>query len=147
MKLREVLAGGAEGVEITGLAYDSRRVTPGTLFFAVPGFQYDGHDFAPEAVTRGAAALVVERPLGLGVPEIVVGSVRETMGPAAARFYGDPSTEMRVVGITGTNGKTTVAYLIASIFEAVGIRCGLLGTVAYRVGETTLPKTAFGLGR
>src|SRR5438270_3533227 len=103
MKLREVLAGGAEGVEITGLAYDSRRVTPGTLFFAVPGFHFDGHDFAPEAVSRGAAALVVERPLGLGVPEVIVDSVRSTMGPASARFYRDPSGDLAVVAVTGTN--------------------------------------------
>src|SRR5205809_7349516 len=120
MKLREVLAGGAEGVEITGLAYDSRRVTPGTLFFAVPGFQYDGHDFAPEAIARGAAALVVERPLRLGVPEIQVPSVRAAMAPIAARFHGDPTARLQVVGITGTNGKTTSAFLVRELLQAAG---------------------------
>src|SRR5436305_6319172 len=139
MKLREVLAGGAEGVEITGLAYDSRRVTPGTLFFAVPGFQYDGHDFAPEAVARGAAALVVERPLGLGVPEIVVGSVRETMGPAAARFYGDPSAELAVVAVTGTNGKTTTTFMVRAMLEGSGTPCGLIGTVKVVIGGLEKP--------
>ena len=134
MKLREVLAGGAEGVEITGLAYDSRRVTPGTLFFAVPGFQYDGHDFAPEAVGRGAAALVVERPLGLGVPEIVVGSVREAMGPAAARFHGDPSAELAVVAVTGTNGKTTVTRLVAHMYETAHRVVGMTSTEGTYIG-------------
>src|SRR5437764_7153627 len=117
MLLGDVLGVAGADVEITGLAYDSRRAGPGTLFFAVPGFQYDGHDFAPEAVTRGAAALVVERPLGLGVPEIVVGSVRETMGPAAARFYGDPSAELAVVAVTGTNGKTTTTFMVRAMLE------------------------------
>src|SRR2546423_14065675 len=106
MVLGEVLGAGTADVEITSLAYDSRRVTPGTLFFAVPGFQFDGHDFAPEAVQRGAAALVVERPLDLGVPEGVVDSVRATMGPAAARFYGDPSAAPSVGAVAGAKGKT-----------------------------------------
>src|SRR5258708_39648421 len=107
MVLGEVLGGGTADVEITGLAYDSRRVTPGTLFFAVPGFHLDGHDFAREAVARGAGALVVERPLGLGVPEVTVDSVRAMMGPAAARFYGDPSRDLSVVAAGRPHGKTT----------------------------------------
>ena len=82
-------------VEITGLAYDNRLVTPGTLFFCVPGFTRDGHDFAPDAIARGAAALVVERPLDLDVPEIRVPSVRAAMAPAAAGFYGDPTATFR----------------------------------------------------
>src|SRR5919107_5632595 len=92
MQLREVLgdaAGDAPPVEVTALAYDNRLVTPGTLFFCVPGFTRDGHDFAPEAIERGASALVVQRPLGLGVPEVQVEDVRAAMAPAAARFYGD----------------------------------------------------------
>ncbi|MGP0102179.1 MAG: UDP-N-acetylmuramoyl-L-alanyl-D-glutamate--2,6-diaminopimelate ligase [Solirubrobacteraceae bacterium] len=128
------LAGEAAGVEITGLAYDSRHVAPGTLFFCVPGFRTDGHEFAPEAVRAGAAALVVERPLGLGVPEIVVESARAAMAPAAARFYGEPARELRVVGITGTNGKTTTAYMVRALLEAAGERCGLLGTVKSVIG-------------
>jgi len=121
-------------VEISGLAYDNRRVEPGTLFFCVPGFSADGHDFAPDAIARGAAALVVERPLGLGVPEVEVPSVRAAMGPAAARFHGDPTAELDVVGITGTNGKTTTAFLVRSLLEAAGHQCGLLGTVTAFVG-------------
>src|SRR6478672_10744452 len=83
--------------EILALAYDNRRVEPGTLFFCVPGFTRDGHDFAPDAVARGAAALVVERPLALGVPEVVVEDMRAAMAHAAARFHGDPTAELRVV--------------------------------------------------
>ena len=128
--------GEAGMLEITGLAYDSRAVAPGSLFFCVPGFQSDGHDFAGQAVQRGAAALVVERPLGLGVPEVVVPSVRAAMGPAAVRFYGDPSAELRVVGVTGTNGKTTTAFLCKALLEAAdpSWSCGLLGTVKSVIG-------------
>src|SRR4051795_6151297 len=99
-------SGGAPEVEISGLAYSSTSVGPGTLFFCVPGFTSDGHEFAPDAVERGAAALVCERPLGLGVPEVIVPDARAAMGPAAARFFGDPTATLEVVGVTGTNGKT-----------------------------------------
>ena len=134
MTLRELLGEGAPEVEISGLAYSSQSVTPGTLFFCVPGFRADGHDFAPQAVERGASALVCQRPLGLGVPELLVDDVRAAMGPAAARFYGDPTSELDVVGITGTNGKTTTAFLVRHLLEADGRRCGLLGTVKRVVG-------------
>src|SRR5215217_6418642 len=134
MTLRDLLGNGAPEVEIAGLAYASHSVTPGALFFCVPGFRSDGHDFAANAVKRGAAALVCGRPLGLGVPEVVVPDVRAAMGPVAARFYGDPTNELRVVGITGTNGKTTTAFLVRHMLEAAGRRCGLLGTVKRVVG-------------
>jgi UDP-N-acetylmuramoyl-L-alanyl-D-glutamate--2,6-diaminopimelate ligase len=129
MTLRDLMGNGAPAVEVTGLAYSSQSVTPGTLFFCVPGFKSDGHDFAPEAVARGAVALVCARPLGLGVPELIVPDVRAAMGPAAARFYGDPTAQLDVVGITGTNGKTTTAFLVRHLLEAGGRPCGLLGTV------------------
>ena len=122
-------------VAIGGLAYDSRAVRPEDLFFCVSGFQSDGHEFAAQAVSRGAAALIVERRLGLSVPEVLVASSRDATGPIAARFYGDPTAELRVVGITGTNGKTTTAYLVRSLLEAQGIQCGLLGTVTSIVGS------------
>jgi UDP-N-acetylmuramoyl-L-alanyl-D-glutamate--2,6-diaminopimelate ligase len=134
MTLRELLGNGAPEIEVSGLAYASQSVTPGALFFCVPGFTSDGHDFAPDAVARGAAALVCERPLGLGVPEVVVPDVRAAMGPAAARFYGDPTAQLRVVGITGTNGKTTTAFILRHLLEAAGVRTGLLGTVKRVVG-------------
>src|SRR3954449_6468354 len=129
MTVRELLGDGP-AVEIGGLAYDNRAVEPGTLFFCVPGFTRDGHDFAPDAIERGAAALVVARPLGLGVPEVQVEDVRAAMAVAAARFYGDPTGRLPVVGVTGTNGKTTTAFLVRSLLEASGRQTGLLGTVA-----------------
>jgi UDP-N-acetylmuramoyl-L-alanyl-D-glutamate--2,6-diaminopimelate ligase len=108
MKLSEVMAGAGvpavADVEISDLAYDSRAVRPGTLFFCVPGFTSDGHDYAPTAVEHGAAALVVERPLRLGVPEVLVADARAAMAPAAAAFHGDPTRALDVVGVTGTNG-------------------------------------------
>src|SRR6185437_15554094 len=134
-------AAAAGGTEIKGLAYDSRTVRGGELFFCVSGFQRDGHDFAPQAVAAGAAALVVERPLGLGVPEVRVASARAAMAPIAARFYGDPTSQMRVGGVTGTNGKTTTAYLVRALLEAVGEQCGLLGTVTSIVGGRERPVT------
>src|SRR5881392_2479208 len=134
MTLRELTDGGAPDVEISGLAYSTGEVRDDSLFFCVPGFRSDGHDFAPDAVERGAAALVCERPLGLGVPEVVVDDVRAAMGPAAARFFGDPTAELQVVGITGTNGKTTTAFLIRHLLDSAGVRCGLLGTVKRVVG-------------
>src|SRR3954470_9200718 len=137
MQLREVLGAAARDappVEVTALAYDNRLVMPGTLFFCVPGFTRDGHDFAPEAIARGAAALVVQRPLGLGVPEVLVDDVRAAMAPAAARINGDPTAALRAVGITGTNGKTTTAFLVRGLLEAGGRRTGLVGTVSAVVG-------------
>src|SRR5690349_2515643 len=133
MTLRELLGDGPD-VVVTGLTFDNRLVAPGTLFFCVPGFTRDGHDFAPDAVARGAAALVVQRPLGLGVPEVVVGDVRAAMAVAAARLHGDPTSVLRVAGITGTNGKTTTAFLLRALLEGAGIPCGLLGTVTKVIG-------------
>ncbi len=126
----------AASVEITSLAYDNRLVFEGTLFFCVPGFTRDGHDFAADAVARGAAALVVERSLNLGVPEVEVRSVRETMAPVAARFHGDPTARLETVGITGTNGKTTTAFLVRALLEADERPTGLLGTVKSVIGGT-----------
>jgi len=126
-------------VEISDLAYDSRTVTPGTLFFCVPGMISDGHDFAPDAVARGAVALVVERPLSLGVPEVLVPEVRRAMPGAAARFYGDPTASLQTAGVTGTNGKTTTAFLVRELLEADGRQTGLLGTVKSVIGGTPHP--------
>lgn len=120
--------------EVVELAYDSRKAKPGTLFFCVPGEKVDGHDFAPGAVESGATALVVERELELDVAQIVVADARAAMAPLAARFYGDPTSELMVAGITGTNGKTTTAFLLREILESAGVRCGLLGTVKQVVG-------------
>jgi UDP-N-acetylmuramoyl-L-alanyl-D-glutamate--2,6-diaminopimelate ligase len=127
-------AAAPEGPVISSLAYDSRAVEPGALFFCVRGFHSDGHDHAPAALAAGAVALVVERPLGLGVPELLVGSARAAMAPIAARFYGEPARELQVVGVTGTNGKTTTAYLARAMLAAGGLQCGLLGTVKSVIG-------------
>jgi len=139
MQLDEVISVLAPGVRsspdadpellLTSLAYDSRAVQPGALFFCVPGFHSDGHEFARQAVERGAVALVVERPLGVGVPELAVADARAAMAAVAAVFFGHPSRSLRVVGVTGTNGKTTTAFLLRALLEAAGRRCGLLGTV------------------
>ncbi|MGZ4334662.1 MAG: Mur ligase family protein, partial [Gaiellaceae bacterium] len=112
----------------------ARAVTPGVLFFAVPGEHADGHDFAPEAVERGAVALVVERGLDLPVPQVVVPDSRAAMAPAADVFFGEPTRELQVVGVTGTSGKTTTSFLLFAILAAAGRRPGLLGTVEARVG-------------
>jgi UDP-N-acetylmuramoyl-L-alanyl-D-glutamate--2,6-diaminopimelate ligase len=129
----------AGSVEVTGLAYDNRTVEAGTLFFCVPGFTRDGHDFAADAVARGASALVVERPLDAGVPEVLVPSVRRAMAGAAAAFYGDPTAKLSVVGVTGTNGKTTTAFLVRALLDADGRQTGLLGTVKSVIGGREHP--------
>jgi UDP-N-acetylmuramoyl-L-alanyl-D-glutamate--2,6-diaminopimelate ligase len=134
MRLEDVMGTGGD-LEISKLAFDTGQVEPGTLFFCVPGFTRDGHDFAPDAIARGAVALVVERPLHLGVPEVLVPSARAAMAPAAARFHGDPTARMHVVGITGTNGKTTTAFLVRSLLQAAGVQTGLLGTVKSVIGR------------
>src|SRR3954449_2284044 len=133
MTLRDLLGDGPD-VVVTGLTFDNRLAGPGTLFFCVPGFTRDGHDFARDAVARGAAALVVERPLDLGVPEVRVDDVRAAMAPAAAAINGDPTAVLRAVGITGTNGKTTTAFLVRGLLEAAGRPTGLVGTVNAVVG-------------
>ena len=142
MRLDQLIPGvppAAGDVEVTGLAYDNRLVSPGTLFFCVPGFTRDGHEFAPDAIARGAAALVVERPLDLGVPEINVPSVRAAMAPAAAAFYGDPTAQLATIGVTGTNGKTTTAFLVHALLEADKRQTGLLGTVKSVIGGAERP--------
>src|SRR5947207_3737020 len=121
-------------VEIGDLAYDARAVGPGALFFCVPGSRADGHDFAPRAVENGAVALVVERPLELDVPQLVVPDARRAMAPAADEFFGHPSEELQIAGVTGTNGKTTTSFLLYSILAAAGRRPGLVGTIESRVG-------------
>jgi len=128
------------GVEVTDLAYDARAVTPGALFFCIPGRTADGHDFAADAVRRGAAALVVERRLAdLDVPQLIVPSVRAAMGPAAAEFFGRPSDTLEILAVTGTNGKTTTAFLLYAILDAAGRRPALLTNIRRIVGGEDRP--------
>ena len=128
------------GIEFGGITYDSRLVKPGDLFVALQGLKAAGVDFAAEAIRRGAVAVVADRPAPAvtTVPWVVVPDARAALSAMAAELYGHPSRSMQVVGITGTNGKTTTAYLLRAVFEAEGKKCGLLGTVTYAVGEQEL---------
>ncbi len=125
---------GERPVEILDLAYDTRHVDEGALFFCVPGATRDGHELAGEAVEAGAVALVVERPVDVDVPQLVVESVRASMAVAADTFFGAPTERLTVAGVTGTNGKSTTAYLLRSILQADGRPTGLVGTVEWIVG-------------
>jgi UDP-N-acetylmuramoyl-L-alanyl-D-glutamate--2,6-diaminopimelate ligase len=130
---------GGRPLEIGDLAHDTRSVTAGTLFFCVRGERVDGHDLAWEAIERGAVALVVERILDVDVPQLLVPSSRESMAVAADLFFGEPTTELELAGVTGTNGKTTTAFLLHAMLEAAGRRPGLVGTIEWRVGDAQRP--------
>jgi UDP-N-acetylmuramoyl-L-alanyl-D-glutamate--2,6-diaminopimelate ligase len=124
---------GDPDVEIEAIAHDSRRVTPASCFACIPGATSDGHDHAAQAISRGAVALLVERPLAFDVAQARVPSVRRALGPLSATLHGDPSAVLRTLGVTGTNGKTTTTYLLESIASAAGERVGVIGTVGARV--------------
>jgi UDP-N-acetylmuramoyl-L-alanyl-D-glutamate--2,6-diaminopimelate ligase len=129
------------GIDIHGLAYDSRQVKTGDVFIALKGLKAAGADFAADAIRRGAVAVVADRSAETepAVPWVVVPDARAAMAALSAEFYEHPSRSMQVVGITGTNGKTTTAYLLRAVFESGGKKCGLLGTVTYSVGDVELP--------
>lgn len=129
----------ARHLAVGGISYRSDRARPGDVFCCLRGERADGHDFAGGAVAAGAAALLVERPLPLEVPQILVEDARLGMALAAALVAGDPSRAIDVVGVTGTNGKTTSAFLLRAVMEAAGRPCGLLGTVEVRVGGRSEP--------
>jgi UDP-N-acetylmuramoyl-L-alanyl-D-glutamate--2,6-diaminopimelate ligase len=148
MKLSELLRGldglepGVEvGAEVTSLAYDSRRVQQGTLFFAIQGEKADGHAFIPQALERGAVAVVSERlpPSDLASRWVRVPKIRRALSEAGRVFFGQPDSRLKLIGITGTNGKTTTAYLLDSILHAAEIPTALFGTIEYRVGGCALP--------
>jgi UDP-N-acetylmuramoyl-L-alanyl-D-glutamate--2,6-diaminopimelate ligase len=124
---------------VTDVTYRSGEVTPGALFFCVPGDHVDGHDFAPQAEQRGAGAVVVERWVPVGCPQVLVSSVRRAMGPMSSGFFGRPSAEFVLAGVTGTNGKTTTTYLLEAIFRASGMRPGILGTTGVRIDGRPVP--------
>jgi UDP-N-acetylmuramoyl-L-alanyl-D-glutamate--2,6-diaminopimelate ligase len=124
---------------VEDLAYDARASGPGTLFFCVRGSRTDGHDFAGAAITAGAVALVAERPLSVAVPQLVVPDSRAAMALAADEFFGRPTEELPVAGVTGTNGKTTTAFLLHAVLAAAGRNPGLLGTVESRIGGERRP--------
>jgi UDP-N-acetylmuramoyl-L-alanyl-D-glutamate--2,6-diaminopimelate ligase len=122
-------------IPVRGVTHDSRGVGPGSLFAAVPGAHVDGHDFADAAVRAEAAALLVERPLDIDVAQVVVAASQPALASAAAWWYGDPSHELGVVGITGTDGKTTTSFLAVAALEAAGLAPGLVSTVATQIGS------------
>lgn len=128
---------GAGETEITTIVHDTRDVVPGALFCCVPGAHVDGHDLASRAVELGAAALLVERPVGAGVPEVRVPRVRDALGPVAGAFWDHPSRSMRVIAVTGTSGKTTTTHLLAAILEAHGWPTAVIGTLS---GPRTTPE-------
>ncbi len=126
--------------QINGLEYDSRQVKSGNAFFAVRGVKTDGHRFLSQATEKGAAALIVETPdETISCPQVRVLDTRIALARAAAEFYGHPSREMKLVGVTGTNGKTTTTYILDSIFKAAGHCSGIIGTVAYQIGDEAVP--------
>jgi UDP-N-acetylmuramoyl-L-alanyl-D-glutamate--2,6-diaminopimelate ligase len=140
--LADTGSSGSQGpdVVVSGIAYRSSQVRPGDVFFCVPGFAHDGHEFAADAVAHGAVAVVAGHELpGLAVPVVIVPDTRGALASASARFFGSPSTSMDVVGITGTNGKTTTTYLLDSIFRQAGRTTGLLGTIESRIAGVAEP--------
>ncbi len=130
---------GSTDVDITEICLDSRKIVPGALFFCTPGLRRDAHDFAPQAVADGAAALIVERRLGVSCPQVVVESVRRATSVIAANFNGRPADRLKLIGITGTKGKTTASYLIKSVVEAAGFKTGYIGTVGSMIGDEMIP--------
>ncbi len=149
MKLKELLTGlpqyritGDTDIEITGLAYDSRNVGPGDLFVCIKGFLANGHDYIRQALMRGAAAVVAEEGY-VASPKlpsmVVVPNTRLALANLASTFYGHPSSQLKLIGITGTNGKTTTSYLVTSILRAAGYKVGLVGTINYAIGQKMLP--------
>jgi UDP-N-acetylmuramoyl-L-alanyl-D-glutamate--2,6-diaminopimelate ligase len=135
---RPVASADLASTEVTGVTLDSRDVEPGSLFVAIPGQHLDGHDFAAAAIEAGATGLIMERPVpGVAAPQILVDAARKALASAAAWWCGDPSHELTVVGITGTDGKTTTAYLAVAALEAAGLPSGMIGTIATRIGGNT----------
>lgn len=139
--LHDVPAGPPEalGTAVTGIAFRSKKVRPGDVFFCVPGFVHDGHDFAADAVGRGATALVVSHEVDADAPQVRVPDVRVALAHASAEWYGRPSERLSVVGITGTNGKTTTTYLLDAILAAAGKTTGIVGTVETRIAGRRIP--------
>lgn len=127
----------SDGLELRDVTHDSRHAGPGCLFVAIEGERFDGHDFVEDVVSRGTPAVCVTHSVGSAVPELVVDNTRRALGPLASAVHGEPSADTAVVGVTGTNGKTTVAHYVASIASSAGVKAGLMGTIHTRLdGET-----------
>ncbi|OAB33909.1 UDP-N-acetylmuramoyl-L-alanyl-D-glutamate--2,6-diaminopimelate ligase [Paenibacillus glacialis] len=130
---------GSVDIRVSGIQTDSRKVTEGDLFICLPGHTVDGHNYAQQAMEKGTAALVVDRQLDIDLPQIIVKDCRYAMAVLADAFFGSPSKQMKVIGITGTNGKTTTAYLIEKIMNDHNVKTGLIGTIQMRYGGRTFP--------
>jgi UDP-N-acetylmuramoyl-L-alanyl-D-glutamate--2,6-diaminopimelate ligase len=130
---------GDASVRVRGLCYRSDEARAGSMFFCIPGSRRDGHDFAGAAVAAGAVALVVERWVSGEAVQVLVPSVRAAMGPISAAFYGRPGDRMTIVGVTGTNGKTTTTYLLEAVFRAAGVAPGVVGTTGVRIDGRPVP--------
>ena len=133
-----------DDVEVTGLAYDSRQVTPGALFVALRGAKSDGHDFIAQALNQGASALMIDSDragwYGMhSLPTVTVPNTRDVLPKIASTFYGEPSRRLDLIGVTGTNGKTTVTYMVESIFRTLGERAGLIGTIGASINGKSVP--------
>lgn len=124
--------------DITDIGYNSRKVVPGSVFCCIVGLNFDGHNFAEQAVANGAAALLVERELPIDVPQLITDDARKGMALISAAFFGHPEREMRLVGVTGTNGKTTTTYMVKSIAEQAGMKVGIIGTIRNMIGTESL---------
>ncbi len=140
-KIKTLAVEGSIDSEVTGICYDSRRVTPGMLFVAIPGQRTDGHQFIQNAIERGAVAIVYEQNgfLPHRAAKIKVEDARQALAQLSAAFYRRPSQQLKMIGVTGTNGKTTVAFMIKHILESAGHKTGLLGTIRYEIGERMIP--------
>src|SRR3990172_8275410 len=152
MKLSDLIKGivikrvtGNMDTDVLSVAYDSRHVTPGTLFVAIRGFKTDGHRYIMDAVSRGASALIIEEEANGNmtpsspIPVLTISDTREAIARVAINYYGNPSRKLKLLGVTGTNGKTTTTYLIRAILEGAGHKTGLIGTVSYAYGDKTFP--------
>ena len=124
-------------LQITSVHYRSQDVQPGGLFVAIAGHSVDGHDFIEDAVNRGAAAIVSQKQINSATPNVRVTDTRQALADIAAHFYDNPSAHLTVIGITGTNGKTTTAYLVESILQQAGLAVGVIGTINYRFAGNT----------
>lgn len=148
MKLTEIIKdyslevkGNIENVEVADVTCDSRKVEKNTMFFCIKGYKTDGHDYAPMAVEKGASVLVVTEFLDLDVPQIKVADDREAMAVLSSNFFGRPQDKLRMVGVTGTNGKTTTTYLCAAVAKSAGLKVGILGTICNYIGDTEYPSS------
>lgn len=135
-----VVSNGRE-LELSAICYDSRQVTPGALFVAVKGEKFDGHQFIPDALQKGASVIITQKQVEtpVKIPQVIVSDTRRALAILSHEFYNNPSRKIKIIGITGTNGKTTTAYILSAILEAAGNKVGRLGTISYCIGKREIP--------